>query len=66
MDFQKLRSLVSHEIAIDTKHADECEIRVNYKPGDDTAWVTFTPEKYQSEEKLAEAINARADETKNH
>lgn len=58
MDFNKVKEFVDNKnIVLDIEHANEHELRVNYKPGDDNCWIEFTPEKYNSEEELAAVIN---------
>lgn len=61
MDYKKLQSLVNKGITIDVGGADGHEVRVNYKYGNDTAWLTFTPERYSSEEELAAVINTEVE-----
>lgn len=61
MDFKKVRALVDQSIALDIEGADEHELRVNYKPGDDNCWFSVTPEKYQDEAELAAVINTETD-----
>lgn len=62
MDFNKVKELVDNkDIVLDIEGADEHELRVNYKPGDDSCWIEFTPEKYSSEEELIAAINTEVE-----
>lgn len=61
MNFNRLRDLVDKDIVFDIEHADEHELRVNYRPGDDNCWIEFMPEKYKSEEELAAVINTEVE-----
>jgi len=58
MDFNKVKTLVDNKnVVLDIEHADEHELRVNFKPKDDNCWIEFTPELYKSEEELVAVIN---------
>ncbi len=62
MNFKKVKELVDNKnIVLDIDHADEHELRVNYKPGDYNCWIDFTPEKYKSEGDLATVINTEVE-----
>ncbi|HZE87289.1 MAG TPA: hypothetical protein VE090_03730 [Methylomirabilota bacterium] len=56
MDFDMLKKFVSKDVVVDTEHANPHELRVNYKPGDESCWLIFVPQNYRDEVELAAVI----------
>ena len=61
MDFKKVESLVNRKVMFDLKQANEHLLRVNYKPGDESCWLTFVIDGYTDEKELAAVIKIEID-----
>lgn len=61
MDFKKVESLVNRKVTFDLKKANDHLLRVNYKPGDDSGWLTFVIDGYTDEKELAAVIKREID-----
>lgn len=61
MDFKKVESLVNRKVTFDLKKANDHLLRVNYKPGDESGWLTFVIDGYTDEKELAAVIKIEID-----